>query len=115
MVATSTMSMPWRKMRSLRSILGNCGGNLAGFLQFPAAQEHADGNERQAQQEQRRQNEEEDDAEIGIVAEMAEELGQPVADHGDAGGGGDGAAGQADGVVAEKQRRTNPVFAEFLK
>ena len=93
---------------------GKYGGNLAGFLQRPAAQVHADGDERQAQQEKRGKNEEEDDAQIGIVTEMARELGQPVADHGDAGGGGDGAAGQADGVVAEKQRGTKPFFAEFL-
>src|SRR5580692_3804216 len=46
---------------------------------------------------------------------MARELGQPVADHGDAGGGGDSAACQADGVVAEKQCGTKPFFAEFLK
>src|SRR5580700_8474220 len=46
---------------------------------------------------------------------MAGEFGQPITDHGDAGGGGDGAAGEADGVVAEKQRRAKPFFAEFLK
>ena len=76
---------------------------------------YADRNERQTEQKYRGKNEEEDDAQIGIVAEMARELGQPVADHGDAGGSGDGAAGQADGIVAEKQRGAKPFFAEFLK
>ena len=94
---------------------GKRGGNLTGPLQFLAAQEHADGDERQTQQEQRRQNEEEDDAQIGVVAEMAEEFGHPVADHGDAGAGRDRAASQANGVVAEKQRGTKPVFAECLE
>ena len=94
---------------------GKYGGNLTRFLQCPAAQVHADGNKRQAQQEKRWKKQEEDDAQIRIVTEMARELGQPVADHGDAGGGGDGAAGQADRVVAEKQRGTKPFLAEFLK
>ncbi len=94
---------------------GKCGGNLTRFLQRPTAQEHADGDERQTQQEKRRENQEEDNAQIRIVAEMARELGQPIADHGDAGGGSDGAASQADGVVAEEQRGTKPFFAEFLK
>ena len=94
---------------------GKYSGNLTGFLQCPAAQVDADGDERQAQQEKRGKKQKEDDAQIGIVAEMARELGQPVADHGDAGASGDGAASQADGVVAEKQRGANPFFAEFIE
>ena len=35
---------------------GKLGGNLARFLQRPAAQKHADGDERQTQQEKRREN-----------------------------------------------------------
>jgi hypothetical protein len=44
----------------------------------------------------------ENDAKIGIVGEMPEDFSYPVADHRHAGRGGDGAAGEADGVVAEK-------------
>ena len=69
----------------------------------------------QPEHEQRRQKQEEDDAEVGIVVGPAEQFDQPVADHGHAGGAGDGAAGKADGVVAEKQRRPHPVFTESLK
>jgi len=94
---------------------GKFGGNLTRLFERPAAQEHADGDERQAQQEKRGKNQEEDDAQIRIVTKVARELGQPVADHGDAGGGCDGAASQTDRVVAEKQRGTKPFFAEFLK
>jgi hypothetical protein len=71
-------------------------------LQFPAAQKHADRDERQAQQKQGRQDQKENDAKIGIDGEMPEDFGYPIADHRHAGRAGDGAAGEADGVVAEK-------------
>ena len=72
--------------------------------------------ERQAQQKQGRQDQKENDFKIkmGIDGEMPEDFGYPIADHDHAGGGGDGVIGKADGVVAEKQRRTNPAFAERL-
>jgi hypothetical protein len=71
-------------------------------LQFPSAQKHADGDESKAQQKQGRRDQKENDAKIGIVGEVPEDFGYPVADHRHAGRGGDGAAGEADGVVAEK-------------
>ena len=93
---------------------GKCDGNLSGFLELSAPQKYADRNKRKAEQEDKRQDEDKDDAEIWIVTEMAGELGQPVADHGDGGGSGDCAAREADGVVAEKQRGTKPAALKSL-
>ena len=95
--------------------LGKFGRNLPGLLQLSAAQKHAHRNQQQSGNKQGRQKQEEDDAKIGIVVGPAEDLHQPIADHGHAGGGGDGSAGKADGIVAEKQRRAHPVFTEFLQ
>jgi hypothetical protein len=46
---------------------------------------------------------------------MAEDLNHPVDDHGNAGSGGNCAAGEAERIVAEEQRRPQPVFAKSLK
>jgi len=88
---------------------------LPGLPQFSPAQKQTHRNQNQPANEQRRQKQKEDDAEIGIVIGPAEDLHQPIADHRYAGGGGDRSTGQADGVVAEEQRRTHPTFTESLK
>ncbi len=101
-------------MRSLRSMRGNTAGIWPAFCSVLRRRYTPTGMSARPRKKERGKKKEEDDAEIGIVTEMARELGQPVADHGDAGGGGDGAAGQADRVVAEKQRGAKPFFAEFF-
>ena len=89
-------------------------GNLAGFLESLAAEIDTDGDEDEATDEECGQDEKEDDAEVRVFFAAAEEFVEPVGDHGDAGGAGDCAAEEADGVVAEEERRPHPVFAEFL-
>ena len=95
--------------------LGEFGGNLPGFLELSAAHKHAHRDQRQSGYEQSGQKQEEDDAEVGVVIGAAEDLDQPIADHGHASGAGDGAACQTDRVVAEEQSRAHPALAEFLK
>jgi DNA polymerase III alpha subunit len=66
--------------------LGKLAGNLAGFLAAFCGAPTRRRESAPAREQKRRQKQEEDDAEIGIVAEMAKELDQPIADHGHAGG-----------------------------
>jgi len=81
----------------------------------PATEEDANRNQRQTEDKQRRKDEKENDPKIGIRVRTADQLHQPVTDHGYAGRSGDGTAGQANWIVAEEQRRPNPVLTEFLK
>jgi len=94
---------------------GKLGRNLAGLLQCFAAQEDAYGNQDETADEEGRQEEEEDDAEVRVVIGAAEHLDQPIADHGDAGSAGNGAARETDGIIAEEQRGPYPAVAKFLK
>ena len=91
-----------------------CSGNQAGLFQLPSAHPNAQRDQQQSENKEGRQKQKEDDAQIGIFVRAAKQLHQPIADHGHAGSGGDGSAGQTDGVVAEVKRRTHPVFTEFL-
>ena len=95
--------------------LGKFSRNLPGFHELSAAQKHAHRDQQQSGHKQGRQQQEEDDSEIGVVIGPAEDLHQPIADHGYAGGAGDGPACKAYGVVAEEQSRPHPAFTEFLK
>ena len=76
--------------------------NLPGLLELSAAEKDADRNQQQACHEQSGKEQEEDNAEVGICVGPAYNLHQPVADHGHAGGAGDGAACKTDGVIAEE-------------
>ena len=88
--------------------------DLAGFLQFSVADQHANRDQHQAANEESRQKQEEDDAEVGVGIGPAEHIHQPIADHGHTGSAGNGSAGKTDGIVAEEQRRPHPAFTEFL-
>jgi hypothetical protein len=94
--------------------LGKFQWNMPGLLQHLAPMEDADGDHHQPGDEKGRQDQEEDNSQIRVVVGRAKDIHQPVANHGDAGGGGDGASSQTDGVIAEEQRRPDPAFTEFL-
>ena len=95
--------------------LRELGRYLTGLLQLPAPDQNADWDKQEPGNKQCRQEQEKDDAQIGVFVRPAKQLNQPVTDHGHTGRAGDGAAGKADRVVPEKQRRPYPVFTEFLK
>ena len=82
--------------------LGELDRNLSGLLELSAAEKDAYRDKKQTEYEQSRKEQEKDDAKIGISVGSAYNLDQPIADHGDAGGAGDGAACKTYGVVAEE-------------
>ena len=67
------------------------------------------------EEKEQEEDEEEDDPHVRVLVSATKQLEKPIPDHGRAGRRGDGAPQKAQGVVAEEQRRTHPVFAEALK
>src|ERR1035441_4003592 len=88
--------------------------DLSCRMQFLVAQPNAYRDQQQPDDKQSRQEKKEDDAQIWVIVGPAEDLHQPITDHGHTGGGGDRSAGNADEVVAEKQGRTHPALTESL-
>jgi len=88
---------------------------LTRFLKLHAAYKDAYWDKQQASDEQSRKKQEEDDAQVGIRIGPAKELHQPAADHGHAGGAGNGASDQTCWVITKEQSRPCLVFKESLE